>query len=109
MNNPMITSPSPTTIEQQTRKPAYNGLYLVSRNHRPAPSSARPAPSSAQPAPAHRLTLAAGRTSEAPPSAQVEARSAESIRIKLAACFGAMLTAPVIWCLHTLMLSLQTR
>ncbi len=100
MNNPMIMSPSRTTAEQ-TRKPAYNGLYLVSSNHRPAPSSA-------QPAPAHRLTLATARTSEAPPSAQVEARSAESIRIKLAACFGAILTAPVVWCLHTLMLSLQT-
>ena len=99
MNNPMITSPSPMTAEQQNSKPAHNGLYLVSRNNRPLASSA-------QTTSARTLTLA-----PAPASAgeTLEVRSAESVRMKLAACFGAILTAPVVWCLHTLLLSLQTR
>ena len=102
MNNPMITSPSHTTAEQETRKPAYKGLYLVSRNDRPVATSD-------QSKPTHGLTLA-NRISEAQPTTEIlEARSAESIRIKLAACFGAILTAPVVWCLHTLLLSLQIR
>ena len=103
MNNPMITSPSHTPAEQETRTPTYNGLYLVSRNDRPTASSA-------QIKPTHSLTLATSRASGTPESSEVlEARSAESIRIKLAACFGAILTAPLVWCLHTLVLSLHTR
>ena len=107
MNNPMITSPSSKTTEQETRKPDYNGLFLVSsgvsRNDRPASGSAQITPNKG-------LALATGKTSEAPQSSEVlEARSAESIRMKLAACFGAILTAPVVWCLHTLVLSLPTR
>ena len=99
MNNPMITSPSPTTTEQKTRKPAHNGLYLVSRNNRPLASSA-------QTTSARTLTLAPAAKSAASPAAEIlEARSAESLRMKLAACFGAILTAPVVWCLHTLLLS----
>ncbi len=96
MNNTMTTSPSRTTAKQETRKSAYNGLYLVSRNDRPVAASA-PMPAT------HGLELATGRSSGNPNA--VEARSAESIRMKLAACFGAILTAPVVWCLHTLLLS----
>ena len=98
MNNPMITPPSHNAAEQEARKPAYNGLYLVSRNPRPSAGSV-------QTASKHGLTLASGPVSGTPASAQAEARSAESIRMKLAACFGAILTAPVVWCLHTLLLS----
>ena len=99
MNNPMTTAPSPAQSEQQTRQPAYNGLFLVSRSGRPVAESVS--------ATAKRgLTLASERTVASASSPEVlEARSAESIRMKLAACFGALLTAPVVWCLHTLLLS----
>ena len=101
MNNPMITSPSKQAAEQVTRKPAYNGLFLVSRNDRPVAGSS-------QTRSARTLTLAPARVSDA--SAEIlEVRSVESVRMKLAACFGAILTAPVVWCLHTLLLSHQIR
>ena len=102
MNNPMITSPSNKATEQENRKLAYNGLFLISRNSRPAAGSAQTTPKG--------LTLATGHPSVSSQAADIlEARSAECIRMKLAACFGAILTAPLVWCLHTLVLSLHTR
>lgn len=102
MNNPMITSPSNKT-EQEIVNPAHKGIYLVSRNRRPVPTPAQNSPSKG-------LTLAKGRTSEASQPAEVlEARSAEIFRLKLAACFGGVLSAPIVWCLHTVVLSLHTR
>ncbi len=102
MNNTKTTTLSRTSREQETRKPAYNGLYLVSRNDRPAASPA-------QAASADGPKLAIGRNAGSPDlTGSPETRSAESIRMKLAACFGALLTAPIVWCLHTLLLSHQT-
>ncbi len=103
MNNTRTISPSQTSREQETRKPAYNGLHLVSRTNRPIAVPARTASAGGP-------ILAIGRKAGVPePADTLPARSAESIRMKLAACFGAILTAPVVWCLHTLLLSHQTR
>lgn len=103
MNNTVTMSPSHMTAVQEALKPAYKGLHLVIRNNRPAAVSTPIAST-------HGLTLAPSRTSGAPqPADLLEARSAEGTRIKLAACFGAILTAPLVWCLHTLVLSFQTR
>ena len=109
MNNTRTTSPSQTPQEQDTRKPAYNGLFLVRRSDRPAAGSAPSTSSQSTPhhgTPHNGITLATSRSDQTSlPAQAAEAHSAESIRMKLAACFGAILTAPVVWCLHTLLLS----
>ena len=106
MNNTMTTSPNQTRKEQQTRKPAYNGLYLVRRNDSPAAGRAQAASAGGPPLDTSRK---AGTPEAAKTVQGLGTRSAESIRMKLVACFGAFLTAPVVWCLHTLLLSHQTR
>ena len=97
MNSPKLTTSRTGAAEKAILQPARKGIHLVSRNSRLSGDTAQNA------------AAATGLSGSPFADEMLDAQEAERIRIKLAACFGAALTAPVVWCLHTLVLSLHGR